>query len=106
MTYSTKVFADGAGGSPMFPGGWDYVVTVEAGWPVIPNDIKYCTRLLINDLKCNNLPYANAYISEYKSDQFSIKLDEGAFATGMTGNRIADKILSAYVRPIYRLGVL
>lgn len=104
MTYSTKVFADGAGGSPMFPGGWDYVVEVEAGWPVIPQDIKQATTLIVNDLRCNNIPYINSYIQEYNSDQFTLKFAPGVFTD--TGNRIADKILSAYVRPIYRLGVL
>jgi len=93
-------------GSPFFPSGWDYTITTEIGWPVIPNDIKYCTRLLINDLKCNNLPYINAYISEYKSDQFSLKIEKEAFIRDMTGNRIVDRILSAYVRPIYHIGVL
>lgn len=91
-------------GSPMFPSNWDYVVVVEAGWPVIPQDIKQATKLIVSDLKCNNIPYINSYISDYKSDQFTLKFDPGVFKD--TGNRIADKILSAYVRPIYRLGVL
>lgn len=104
VAYDTKVFADGAGGSPMFPSGWDYVVIVEAGWPVIPQDIKQATQLIINDLKCNNIPYINSYIKDYESDQFTLKFDDRVFKD--TGNRIADKILSAYVRPIYRLGVL
>jgi hypothetical protein len=104
MTYSTKLFVDGAGGSPMFPNGWDYVVTVEAGWPIIPQDIKQATTLIVNDLRCNNIPYINSYIKEYNSDQFTLKFDDGVFKD--TGNRIADKILSSYVRPIYRLGVL
>ena len=104
MAYSTKVFSDTGGGSPMFPAGWDYVVIVEAGWPVIPQDIKQATTLIVNDLKCNNIPYINSYIKDYKSDQFDLKFDDRVFHD--TGNRIADKILSAYVRPIYRLGVL
>jgi len=91
-------------GSPMFPSNWDYVVTVEAGWPIIPQDIKQATTLIVNDLKCNNIPYINSYITDYKSDQFTLKFERGVFKD--TGNRIADKILSAYVRPIYRLGVL
>jgi len=93
-------------GSPFFPSNWDYVVVAEVGWPIIPSDIKYCTRLLMNDLKCNNLPYANAYISEYKSDQFTVKIDKEAFVKDMTGNRIVDKILASYTRPIYNIGVL
>jgi hypothetical protein len=104
VAYDTKIFADGAGGSPMFPSGWDYVVIVEAGWPVIPQDIKQATELIVNDLRCNNIPYINSYIKDYKSDQFTLKFDDRVFKD--TGNRIADKILSAYVRPIYRLGVL
>lgn len=104
VAYDTKVFADGAGGSPMFPSGWDYTVIVEAGWPVIPQDIKQATMLIVNDLKCNNIPYINSYIKDYESDQFTLKFDDRVFKD--TGNRIADKILSAYVRPIYRLGVL
>jgi hypothetical protein len=91
-------------GSPMFPSGWDYTVIVEAGWPIIPQDIKQATLLIVNDLKCNNIPYINSYIKNYKSDQFTLSFDPGVFKD--TGNRIADKILSAYVRPIYRLGVL
>ena len=102
--YDSKTFSDYGGNSVMFPSGWDYVIWVEAGWPIIPQDIKQATSLIINDIKCNNLPYVNQYISEYKSDQFNIKFNDLAFKD--TGNRIADRILSAYVRPIYRLGVL
>lgn len=102
--YDTKTFSDYGGNSVMFPSGWDYVVWVEAGWPIIPQDIRQAMSLIINDIKCNNLPYVNQYISEYKSDQFNIKFNDLAFRD--TGNRIADRILSAYVRPIYRLGVL
>jgi hypothetical protein len=102
--YDNKTFSEFGTSSSMFPSGWDYVVVVEAGWPIIPLDIKQATRLIINDLKCNNIPYINSYIKDYKSDQFTLKFDDRVFSD--TGNRIADKILSAYVRPIYRLGVL
>jgi hypothetical protein len=102
--YDTKNFSTSVSGSPMFPNGWDYTVTVEAGWPIIPQDIKQATLLIVNDLKCNNIPYINSYIKDYKSDQFTLRFDDRVFKD--TGNRIADKILSAYVRPIYRLGVL
>jgi hypothetical protein len=102
--YDNKTFSEFGTSSSMFPSGWDYVVVVEAGWPIIPLDIKRATRLIINDLKCNNIPYTNSYIKDYKSDQFTLKFDDRVFSD--TGNRIADKILSAYVRPIYRIGVL
>lgn len=104
MPYDAKNFSYQMGGSPMFPSGYDYVVIVEVGWPIIPQDIKQATTLIINDLKCNNIPYINSYIQEFNSDQFNLKFERGVFKD--TGNRIADKILSAYVRPIYRLGVL
>jgi len=102
--YDTKTFIDLTGNNSLFPNGWDYTVIVEAGWPIIPQDIKQATTLLVNDLKCNNIPYINSYIKDYKSDQFTLSFDPGVFKD--TGNRIADKILYAYVRPIYRLGVL
>lgn len=102
--YDSKTFVDLASNSAMFPNGWDYTVVVEAGWPIIPQDIKQATMLIVNDLKCNNIPYINSYITDYKSDQFTLKFAPDVFKD--TGNRIADKILSAYVRPIYRLGVL
>lgn len=102
--YDTKTFIDLAGNNSLFPDGWDYTVIIEAGWPIIPQDIKQATTLIMNDLKCNNIPYINSYIKDYKSDQFTLSFDPGVFKD--TGNRIADKILSAYVRPIYRLGVL
>ena len=78
--------------------------TRGAGWPIIPQDIKQATQLIINDLKCNNIPYINSYIKNYESYQFTLRFDDRVFKD--TGNRIADKILSAYVRPIYRLGVI
>lgn len=91
-------------GSPFFPEGWDYTFVLETGWAVIPQEIKHATKLLINDFKCNNLPYANSYINEYKSDQFSIKFEKGAFEK--TGNGIVDQILEKYKTPMGRIGVL
>lgn len=87
-----------------FPNGWDYVLVVDAGWAVIPNDIKQATTMLYNDLKCNNMPYLNSYIKEYESGQFTLKFDAGAFSK--TGNNIVDQILSKYPRGIGRLGVV
>jgi hypothetical protein len=87
-----------------FPMGWDYVLVVDAGWPVIPADIQTATKMLYNDLKCNTLPYLNSYIKEYESGQFTLKFNDGAFA--MTGNAIVDQILSNYPRTLSRIGVL
>lgn len=88
-----------------FPLDWDYVIVVDAGWPVIPNDIQQAAKMLYNDLKCNNMPYMNSYVKEYESGQFIIKFADGAFT--QTGNRIVDNILSNYARmPLNGLGVL
>jgi hypothetical protein len=88
----------------MFPAGWDYVVVVETGWPVIPNDIKIATKMLIEDMKCNQLPYLNNYITQYESEQYKIKFDAAAFKN--TGNTTVDMILSNYTGSFYRLGVV
>lgn len=102
--YDTKVFTDGAGGSPMFPSKWDYVVVYDSGWPVIPQDIQWATELLLKDFKCNSLPYAGSYIKEYESEQFTITYDPRVFAG--SGNDLVDKILSNYPRTINRMGVI
>lgn len=91
-------------GAGVFPKDWDYIVYGEWGWPVVPQDIKNATKLLIDDLKCNNLAYVNKYITEYETDQFRVKY--GELATNGTGNLIVDKILQAYSVPLYKLGVI
>jgi hypothetical protein len=91
-------------GAAMFPKDWDYLVYGEWGWPVVPQDIKDATKLLINDLKCNNISYVQKYITEYQTDQFRVKY--GELSTKGTGNLIVDKILEAYPTPFYTLGVL
>ena len=91
-------------GTPAFGTGYQYEVLAEIGWPLIPNDIKIATRLLINDMRNNNLPYLNAYVDSYKSEQFTINFADGAYAD--TGNRIVDKILANYPRSSFNIGVL
>lgn len=91
-------------GSPMFPAGRDYIVVVDAGWPVIPEDIKRAVSLLINDMKCNSSPHLNAYVKKYESDQFSIEFQPDAYIG--TGNKVVDKILSNYTQHFHRIGVL
>lgn len=102
--YSGKTLAETAGDFTYFPMGYDYVFVVDAGWPVIPQDIQTATKMIYNDLKCNTLPYLNSYIKEYESGQFTLKFNDGAFA--MTGNAIVDQILSKYPRTLSRIGVL
>lgn len=91
-------------GASMFPKDWDYLVYGEWGWPVVPQDIRDATKMLINDLKCNNISYTQKYISEYQTDQFRVKYSE--LATRGTGNLLVDKILEPYSAPLYTIGVL
>jgi hypothetical protein len=91
-------------GASMFPKDWDYVVYGEFGWPVVPQDIKDATGMLVNDLKCGKLSYAQKYITEYETDQFRVKYSD--LSLRGTGNLLVDKILEGYSIPIYRLGVL
>lgn len=91
-------------GASMFPKDWDYTVYGQWGWPVVPQDIRDATKMLINDLKCNALTYVNKYITEYETDQFRVKY--GDLSTKGTGNLLVDKILEAYSIPLYKLGVL
>ena len=91
-------------GTGLFPKDWDYTIYGEWGWAVVPQDIQSATRILINDLRCNNLAYVNKYITEYQTDQFRIKY--GDLATKGTGNLVVDKILESYAAPLYKLGVI
>ena len=91
-------------GPSMFPKDWDYVVYGEFGWPVVPQDIKDATRMLIEDLRCGKLTYINKYITEYETDQFKVKYSDMSLKG--SGNLLVDKILQNYSIPIYRLGVL
>jgi len=91
-------------GAAMFPKDWDYTVYGEWGWPVVPQDIRDATKMLINDIKCNNLSYVNKYITEYQTDQFRIKYSD--LSLKGTGNLIVDRILENYTIPIYKIGVL
>lgn len=91
-------------GPSMFPKDWDYVVYGEFGWPVVPQDIKDATRMLIEDLRCGKLTYINKYIAEYETDQFKVKYSDMSLKG--SGNLLVDKILQNYSIPIYRLGVL
>ena len=91
-------------GAPLFPKDWDYIISGEWGWPVVPQDIKDATRLLVDDIKCGRLSYISKYITEYQTDQFKIKYSDMSL-TG-SGNLVVDRILERYSTPMYRLGVI
>lgn len=91
-------------GASLFPKDWDYTVYGDFGWPVVPQDIKDATRLLINDIKCGKLDYVSRYVTEYETDQFKVKYSD--LSLKGSGNLLVDKILESYAIPIYRLGVI
>jgi hypothetical protein len=88
----------------LFPRDYDYVITGEFGWPVVPQDIQDATRMLMNDISCNKLQYVSQYIKEYKTDQFTIKYDD--LAVRGTGNMLVDQILAKYHNNFNKMGVL
>jgi hypothetical protein len=83
---------------------WDYRITVEHGYTIVPSDIVRATEMLIHDLECGKLDYYKRFISSYNTDQYRIQFDKGLFEG--TGNIIVDKILSKYSKSITKLGVL
>lgn len=83
--------------------GYEYIVDADYGWKVIPQDIQEATGLLVQDIVQDNLKYINKYIESFDNDDFKIKFSKNWSAT--TGNRIVDRILEKYVKPI-RVGVL
>jgi len=87
-----------------FPKTYDYKIYVEAGYTSVPSDIAKATALLIEDISCGKIDYYKKYVSDYKTDQYSLKFDSRVFEG--TGNILVDKILSKYRKSITRLGVL
>jgi hypothetical protein len=84
--------------------GYDYLFVLDEGFRVIPPDVERATTILINDIKCGKLDYYQRYVSEYDTDQFTIKFD-GAQING-TGNLMVDKMLDKYTRGILKIGVI
>ena len=83
--------------------GYEYVVDADYGWKVIPQDIQDASALLVQDIVGDNLKYVNKYIESFSNDDFNIKFSKNFTAT--TGNRVVDRILERYQKPI-RVGVL
>lgn len=88
----------------VFPNGWDYLISYEGGYRVVPYDIQDATRLLIEDIKCGKLEYFKRYITSYSTDQFRMQIDKSAF--NGTGNILVDKILEKYLTDVVKPGVL
>jgi hypothetical protein len=91
-------------GGVSFPEGVDYMFYIEAGYKVVPNDIKDATNMLIDDIKCGKLDYYKRYVDTYRTDQFNVKYSKMMLEG--TGNLLVDKILKKYVNLVTRPGVL
>jgi len=87
-----------------FPEGFDYIFIYEAGYKVIPNDVRDAVNMLINDIKCGKIDHYKSYISEYETDQFKLKYDPSKFFG--TGNILVDIILDKYVTDLRTPGIL
>lgn len=83
---------------------YDYRVTIEHGYTVVPSDVVRATEMLVHDLECGKLDYYKRFISSYNTDQYRVQFDKSLFEG--TGNIIVDKILSKYAKSITKLGVL
>lgn len=91
-------------GGVAFPAGADYIFVLDVGYKAVPPDIEIATTMLIEDLKCGNNDYFKRFVTQYNTDQFSIKYSD-AFLQG-TGNNIVDKILNGYKGNVIKPGVL
>jgi hypothetical protein len=81
-----------------FFNGYEYVVDGDFGWKVIPQDIQDASELLVQDIANDSLRYVNRYIESFDNDDFKIKFSKNW--TSSTGNRVVDRILERYQKPI------
>lgn len=77
-----------------FPRGYDYTFVLDAGFKAVPPEIELATKYLINDIKNNDNDYYKRFITQYQTDQFTVKFDPKVL--GGTGNLLVDKILDNY----------
>lgn len=79
----------------VFPDGYNYTVRVENGWPMVPQDIKEATQLIIEDIACGAPNYWSKYVREYETKDYRVDFHRPSFAG--TGNVIVDQILHRYL---------
>lgn len=87
-----------------FPKGNDYTFVLDVGYKAVPPDVEKAAIMLIDDLKCGNNDYWKRFVTQYNTDQFSIKYAP-EFLKG-TGNLIVDKILDGYKGNVIKPGVI
>lgn len=90
---------------PLFHEHYDYVADVDAGWPVVPEDIKKALKLLASDIACGTNRYSNKYI-ESTSIGTAQRIQYFDQVIAGTGNLLVDNLISPYVLNSVRARVL
>lgn len=93
-----------SGNGVAFPRGYDYTFILDVGYKAVPPDVEQAAIMLIDDLMCDRNPYYKRFVTQYDTDQYSIKYSK-AFLEG-TGNNIVDKILDGYRGDVIKPGIL
>lgn len=81
--------------SVVFPNGYDYTIQVENGWPMVPQDIKEATSLIVDDMACGAPNYWVKYVRTYETKDYKVDFHRPSFSG--TGNVIVDQILFRYI---------
>lgn len=81
--------------SVVFPNGYDYTIQVENGWPMVPQDIKEATTLIVEDMACGAPNYWVKYVRTYETKDYKVDFHRPSFSG--TGNVIVDQILFRYI---------
>lgn len=77
-----------------FRNGYRYEITGVFGYSYVPNEIKQCMYLLVNDILCSDSAWRSKYVKKINSGQMSVELSSLAY-TG-TGNAIVDSLLQQF----------
>lgn len=93
-----------SGASVAFPKGFDYVFILDVGYKAVPPDVEQAAIMLIDDLKCGRNEYYKRFVTQYDTDQYSIKY--ASQFLGGTGNNIVDKILDGYKGNVIKPGIV
>lgn len=87
-----------------FPEGYDYIFIYEAGYKVIPSDVRDAVKMMIDDIACGKMDHYKAYVTKYETDQFKLEYDPSKFFG--TGNILVDIILDKYMTNLTPPGML
>lgn len=77
-----------------FRNGYRYEITGTFGYSYVPQEIKQCMYLLINDILCTDGAWRSKYVKKINSGQMSVELSSLAY--NGTGNAIVDSLLQQF----------